>query len=252
MGQLSAKRGYLLCTEHRSGSTLLCELLQSTGKLGCPDEYLKDHKLCFKLERDPTLFEDILSRATSTNGVYGIKVFGQQFDVSAKARWIEHLPSLQFIHLERTDILGQAISFVKATQTDQYWSRSNQKRKPVYDRRAIERHLVRAAENQARWRCYFARNGINPLLITYEQLVTDPQGSVEAVARHIGIDEPVLIAQRGDPLAIQRDETSRHWRDRFLAEAADRSYLDHFSGPARIWLRRRARDAWYLKQKMRL
>ncbi len=251
MNKHPAKQGYLLCTEHRSGSTLLCELLQSTGQLGNPDEYLKDHKFCFDLERDPALFRSVLESATTDNGIYGIKVFGQQFDVSAKARWIDQLPNLHFIHLVRGDILGQAISFVKALQTDQYWSRTDLPVQPQYDRRAIARQLSRAAENQARWRCYFARNGIRPLLLTYEDIVSDPQDAINDVAAHIGLAERFEIRAEACDLKIQRDETSEMWRERFLREAGDIHYLDHSLGPMRIWLRRRARDVWYFKQKLR-
>jgi LPS sulfotransferase NodH len=34
-------RSYLVCSTQRSGSTLLCELLKSTGVAGCPDEFFE-------------------------------------------------------------------------------------------------------------------------------------------------------------------------------------------------------------------
>ena len=107
-------RGYVICSEHRSGSTFLCQLAASTGRLGIPDEYFRHTEFSVAVDRDPTLLGGILARATTANGVYGLKVFSQQFDATMRARWTQSLPGLRFVHLERRDLLGQAISLVKA------------------------------------------------------------------------------------------------------------------------------------------
>jgi LPS sulfotransferase NodH len=236
------QRGYLICSEHRSGSTLLCELLASTGKLGIPDEFLRHPGFAARFEREPALQDALVRRATSANGVFGLKLFSQQFDVSSKARWIERLPGLRFICLERYDLLGQAISLVRALQTDQYFASQPDKGEPRYDRAAIARHMARIAEGQARWRCYFARNGIEPLWLSYEQLVSDPSAAVAAVAAHVGIEDALAPDLARVEVAVQRDGLSEEWRARVVSEMRDLGYLDHRLGKARIWLRRFARD----------
>jgi LPS sulfotransferase NodH len=238
-------RGYVICSEHRSGSTLLCHWLKSTGRLGNPREFLSDNVLSKRLERNPQLLETLLHEAMTPNGVYGWKVFSQQFDVSSKAQWAERLPNLRFIHLERRDLLGQAISLVRALQTKQFMAHQPALGEPRYDRRAIARHVAFLADAQARWRRFFARNGIKPLSIVYEEMLGDPAATVEAVAELVDIAKPLDFTPAMGELNIQRDELSHEWRARFVRDMKDLGYLDNTHGKARVWLRRCARDMWY-------
>lgn len=235
-------RGYVICSEHRSGSTLLCALLKSTAKLGRPREYFSDPAFCARVEREPQILDKIMAEATTPNGIYGLKVFTQQFDVTRASKWPQKLPGLRHIHLERQDLLGQAISLVRALQTHQFRSTEQARSEPQYDGRAIARHLARIADNHARWRRYFARNGIQPLWLTYEQLTANPDATVRAVAGHLGFDEDVAVDLASVPLSIQRDQLSEQWRSRFVLESADLNYLDMSFGKPRVLLRRMARD----------
>ncbi|HEX4738377.1 MAG TPA: Stf0 family sulfotransferase [Allosphingosinicella sp.] len=243
----TAPRGYVICSEHRSGSTLLCQLLRSTGKLGQPREYFSDNLVALQVERDAGALDALRERASTPNGVYGLKVFTQQFDGTMKSRWPERLPRLHFVHLSRRDLLGQAISYVRALQTDQFQSYEHAHREPTYDRHAIAGHIARLADNDARWRRYFARNGLSPLWLTYEALSADPAAAVAAVARHIGLDEAVQADASLVEVRVQRDLVSEEWRARFVAESRDLSFLDNRYGQARVWLRRFARDLRYLR-----
>jgi LPS sulfotransferase NodH len=237
-----AERGYVICSEHRSGSTLLCQWLASTGMLGYPAEYFARTESAIAIERDPDRLSGILERATTPNGVYGFKLFSQQFDTTMKARWLQRLPAPCFIHLERRDLLGQAISFVRAMQTQQYLAHERPQALSHYDARAIHRQLRRLAEAQSRWRLYFARNGIPVLWLVYEDMVRDPHATIRAIAERVGVEGSPTIDPALVSVAVQRDGASREWRDRFIAEMGDPAYLDHPLGMPRIWLRRRARD----------
>ena len=239
-----AKRGYVICSEHRSGSTLLCRLLNSTGQLGHPDEIFRHPADSARIEHNPVILDAIIAEATTANQVYGLKVFSQQFDVTSKARWTERLPGLRYVHLERGDLLGQAISMVKALQTQQYFADQISRAKPHYDPRAIARHIARIAEGQSRWRRFFARNGITPVWLTYERLIADPQMAIDQIAALVGVTKPCPIDEDAIHLSVQRDATSDDWRARFIAEHADLHYLDHPLGRRRVWLRRFARDVF--------
>jgi LPS sulfotransferase NodH len=221
-----ARRGYAICGEPRSGSTFLAHALHSTGVLGAPYEYLRNRDEVRPLRADPSRFEELLARASTPNGVYGIKLFSDHADHAAGIGWSERLPQLHFVYLEREDLLGQAISLAKALQSGQYKAHDPRRSSPRYDRRLIAGCLARIAYGRARWQCYFARNGIAPLRLTYEQAVRDPQAAAEAIARLIGLDErPQVDPERGAQQR-QRDEQSEEWRRRFIAEAGDRDYLD--------------------------
>jgi LPS sulfotransferase NodH len=235
-------RGYVICSEHRSGSTLLCEYLRSTRLLGNPDEFFRRTEDSVRLEQDQEVLAQILETAATPNGIYGLKVFSQQFDATMKARWVERLPDLRFIHLEREDLLGQAISLVKALQTQQFTADELAVRQPTYDKKAVDRALHRLAEGQMRWRRYFARNGIEPLRLTYEDLVAAPDQAVAKVVNLLGLPAEICIRPKEPDLKVQRDSSSDMWRQAYLNEARDLTYLDHPLGKKRIWLRRFARD----------
>ena len=159
---------------------------------------------------------------SSANGIYGLKIFGEQFDAVKSTRWAERLPSLAFIHLERRDLLGQALSHARAVQTQQWVSSHAAKAEATYDRDLINNALALAAREQTRWRYYFARNGLPVLPLVYEDVVQAPQETVEAVGRLIGLSEtPRVNMEQFGELAIQRDAQSDEWRARFLAEARD-------------------------------
>jgi trehalose 2-sulfotransferase len=233
-------KGYAICGEPRSGSTYLTRILGSTGVLGRPVE-VAAADLTAAARQDPGNGLSSAVRATLTpNGVYGLKIFSYQFDLAGNVPWAVALPALSFVHLERLDLLGQAISHVRALQTDQY-ERAREARGPSrYDGRAIGRAMLQIAHNQARWRVWFARNGLTPLHLTYEEVVADPQAVAEAVARHVGLETMPTIDLGRVPIQVQRDELSDAWRRRFLAERGDLSYLDD-----QLWRTRARVRRWY-------
>lgn len=237
-------RGYVICAEHRSGSTLLCQLLASTGTLGRPDEVFRDTEFNKRVEQDPALIGGIVRSVSTDNGVYGIKVFSNQFDVTMRAGWVEALDDPVFVYLERRDLLAQAISFVKAIQTRRYVASETATGSLRYDAKAIAATLARIADAGARWRRYFARNGITPIWLVYEELIEDPGRAVAAIAAALGVPAPALDLDRVS-LTVQRDEVTDTWRDRFVKERGDPRYLDASLGPLRTLARRAARDLWY-------
>jgi LPS sulfotransferase NodH len=242
------RKGYVICGDHRSGSTYLCQLLASTGMLGRPKEFFSDPFVAIEIERDPAALDRLLDTASTPNGIYGLKVFTQQFDVTMKSGWPWRLPGLHFVYLQRRDLLGQAMSFVRSIQTDRFRSTEEARAEPHYDSVAIAGHLARLADNEARWRRYFARNGLDPLWLTYEDLDTDPAAAVAAVAAHVGCGEPGMPDTSRVTVAVQRDEASEEWRRRFVSECGDLSFLDNRHGQWRVWLRRLARDLRYFRR----
>jgi LPS sulfotransferase NodH len=97
-----------------------------------------------------------------------------------------------------------------------------QRATPYYDRAQITAELERLALANARWRYFFARNGLPVLNLFYEQLTQHPEAAVDAIARAMGVEGPVPV----DPsqfaqLTVQRDALSDEWRARFVAESRD-------------------------------
>lgn len=234
-----ATRGYAICTSPRSGSNLLCQFLSSTGVLGHPLEYFNAvGRRMFgypDFPDEPTKQIDwILTAGATPNGIFGLKIFPYQFDQAARAiRWIRLLPSLQFVLLERRDRLGQAISAHRAQQTEQWRSGSAAQGSATYDGGRIYERLVAAARDYARWNVFFARNGIEPTVIVYEDLIANPQSAVDQVARLFAMQGQARVAHRHVDLNIQRDAITDEWRARFCDEYRNYDELDLLHEPDR-------------------
>jgi LPS sulfotransferase NodH len=227
-----ANRGYAICTSGRSGSNLLCQYLSSTGLLGNPLEYFNGsgRRLLGYPEYpdDPSKQIDwIVTEGATPNGIYGLKIFPAQVEqVEKSIRWTELLPDLKFVLLKRRDILGQALSAVRAMQTEQ-WRASMPARGPaLYDGAQIYERLQIAARDYARWNIFFARRAVAAAVIIYEDLLADPQSAVDQVADLFGLRGQARAASERIDLKSQRDAITEEWRARFLDEYRGRNELD--------------------------
>lgn len=227
-----ANRGYAICTSGRSGSNLLCQYLSSTGILGNPLEYFNGsgrRSLGYpEYPDEPSRQIDwILAEGATPNGIYGLKAFPAQIEqIERSIRWTELLPGLKFVLLKRRDILGQALSAVRALQTAQ-WRASMPARGPaIYDGAQIYERLQFAARDYGWWDIFFAHQAVAPTIIVYEDLLADPQAAVDQVANLFGLCGYARVASERIDLTLQRDATTEEWRARFIAEYRDRDALD--------------------------
>jgi trehalose 2-sulfotransferase len=206
-------RGYLLCATPRTGSTLLCSLLASTGVLGRPESYFRLEDEAWYCERwglatdrgqarDYRAFvRSARTAATTDNGVLGIRIMWesldrplahlrQERDVSDVAVLRRGLGDLCFVWLRRLDVIGQAVSWSRADQTG-YWHQGDTvSGEPTLDlERLRERHATIEAHNQE-WADWFDRHGVAPLAVTYEELVGDRSAVVDRIAAQLGVTLP--------------------------------------------------------------
>jgi trehalose 2-sulfotransferase len=132
---------YLLCATPRTGSTLLCGLLASTQLAGNPDSYFRQPDLLDRAERwgipiEPNgtfSYRDFVGTAIAAgsgrNGVFGARVMWGTMELLVEGlRGSDHsldsdLDVLQrtfgptlLIHLQREDVVAQAVSWMKAEQ----------------------------------------------------------------------------------------------------------------------------------------
>jgi len=219
-------RGYVICTEPRSGSNFLGRVLASTGQLGRPLEWFDQNAVTRSGVKDyPADPEAMLglipTLAATDNGVYGLKIFPYQFDFAARTNWPTRLPNLKFVHLERRDLLGQAISLARADQTQQWTSADGAQRAPAYDAKAITDALAEITAGQMRWRRFFGRTGIQPLHLVYEHVVATPHYAAATLAAFMDLGAVVRVNLGLIDLAVQRDAHNDRWRARYVAEHGD-------------------------------
>lgn len=156
----------------------------------------------------------------TSNGVYGLKMFTEHFDVTRQTRWCSRLPNLRYVRLERRDILGQAISLSIARQTGSYASWITERMEPVYDRKHVQSCLDFIVTGKARWRLFFAQNAISPLELVYQVVVTNPQRAIDAIGQLVSVSDAVINYEAVDT-SPQRGARNELWRDRFIAATAD-------------------------------
>jgi LPS sulfotransferase NodH len=227
-----ARQGYAICTTPRSGSNYLCQLLESTDALGRPREFFNGPAR--RILDDPTYpdnpeeqIQRIRTMGATSNGIYGVKVFPFQHDqIQAHVSWTRELPGLSFIHLQRSDLLGQAISWTRAVQTGRYRSTQVAVGDAVYDADAIYEHLLSLCILNARWSAFFARTGKRLLTIEYEALIESPTATITSIARLLGVGDPIALNPALIDLEMQRDRTSAEWKERFIAERGDPNAVD--------------------------
>jgi LPS sulfotransferase NodH len=262
-----ATSSYLVCATQRSGSTLLCESLKSTGIAGCPEEFFEARvrtgrpRTAAGYFREPGApdigdilgdpeklgpapdyssldgiyaehLERAFDRGTTPNGVFGAKLmwghvddfthFATQLPAFDGLAALEDLlpavfPKPRYIWVTRKDKVRQAVSLWKAIQTEAWRDDDNAAdHEPQYHEAAVD-HLVKMlADHDTQWEAFWARTGIEPLVISYERDLSEagPEQAVRKVLRHLDLPVPPGW-QAPKSMKRQADERSEHWVARY-------------------------------------
>ncbi len=245
-------RSILICTHPRSGSTLLSETMAFAGGMGCPLEYFHRNFISSMAARwrftDAAGLVAALHRhRTDPGGTFSAKLFWDDLGalvaqadpplgaslLSGKplsdaqhralhAQLVRICPDPQWIWLERSDRLGQAVSHVRASQSG-HWRRltniesAGEPPPPSYDFGAILEALGYAAAASRGWERFFAANGIQPHRVTYEELAADREAVVRPLFQALGHGDAPVQAVR---LVRQADSISQDWARRFAQDIA--------------------------------
>ena len=249
------RRTLIIASAPRTGSTLLSRLLKSTGVAGLPSEFLhpsailedgprlgirrtrrvaslprlERHRL--GLERQPGRLTDVSPSKVrrylevvenanrSANGVFAINLHWSQFEI-ASSRWGIVFPPVGpdavWVHLWREDRFAQAVSWLRALQTDR-WNTDDKgsSGEPVYDSVRLGRLARRAIVSKKGWDRHFETFATPPMMLTYEQLSSDPAGAVDEILGLLGEKSAV---EPEASMGVQRDDLSREWIERMLVD----------------------------------
>lgn len=234
------RKTLIVASTPRSGSNLVCSKVCSTGVLGNPGEYFRHWDTPEVTTADRCLLA--ASEGKSENGVVAFKLFPEHFDKLQKdVRLTEWFPDPIWVQLERRDLLGQAISLAKAMQ-DRAWTSGEPAVKDAeYTARGIEAALAQIIAGNGRWSAYFARNGIEPLHVFYEDIRDDFDSACQRMGALLGLETPVPATKQVD-MRQQRNAQNDDWRRRFLAEAGDRDSFPAAINP--MGNRKRKKSGW--------
>lgn len=241
--------GYIICGTPRTGSTLLCDLLASTQKLGNPDSFYGRKFISWwaaqwKLPNRDTTSESEFNIAYLNSAIrvgkggtdiFGLRLMRENLDElsaildqifprlpSDKARFEKAFGTLLYIHLSRDDKLAQAVSLVKAQQTGLWHigpdgteiERLAPPQEPHYDFDRIRQEVCELETYDAAWHAWFAAQEIVPLCIGYERLATHPAATLTRICEALGVQAP--NAEDVKPgVAKLSDATSLDWMRRY-------------------------------------
>jgi trehalose 2-sulfotransferase len=253
-GALAGGRGkspiitYFICTNPRSGSYLLCFGLASTSVAGRPREWFNPlgeerRRTLWGLDKSThatytTYLDQVRLRSATSNGISGIKLHRYQFVELAKrlaeVEGFEGLttgemmskafPNLKYLWLTRCAKARQAISYLLAMKTGNWWimdgGRSSKSEDTIdesdFDPQAVARLEETLAQNDVEWQSYFEKNNISPLIVYYEDLAADYGGTVIRVLKWLGVPNADAVAVRPSRLKKQATTRNEDWLKRYM------------------------------------
>lgn len=226
------RRRYIIAMTPRSGSSYLCDVLLRTRVFGKPGERLNEKFIPNMLQKIPATSADMYLRnsfrnAATKNGIAGFKASWFQFNNFAAA--MENpgeLTKPSYIYLYRRDSAQQAVSLYRATQTDVFHTNVEHSQDSLrklaelpYDYAKIDfwhEHILRQERG---WKNFFDEHGINPLTLTYEDIVDDIECVLRRMAKHVGVARKnARLPEESSVFSKIGDRTSLEWACRYQME----------------------------------
>lgn len=198
----------VICMTPRSGSSYLGSLFRANGWGDAQEHFrLSGNQLAdFVAETGVKSYGGYIGALVeryASDSHYAVKADWTQFrPVYHFGAYARYFKQARYIYLTRSDILAQAVSryIMEATgYGDTTQTLAPGKLESVdfnYDKICDQiRHLQAVA---TAWETFFAVERIEPLRITYEALVADPEATLQRIAAHIDADLP-------DPLVTETE-----------------------------------------------
>jgi LPS sulfotransferase NodH len=243
------EKSYVVWHTQRTGSTLLCTALERMGIAGKPDEWPEDLAVQVNgsLNAAKLIRDDLWSNQTSKNGVFGVKFsfyeptirsfFGayglkdKQGHINKKNAWDTVFPNCKHIVMTRRNKIRLAVSWWKSINGGP--GHLSQQGRPLpwqeiiptapddlesrFDYDSINTLILECIRREAALQDLLEDLEVTPLTITYEDFVSDYEGTVGRALDHIGLD--VDIADVPTPLLKRTsDVINEKWVQMFLSQ----------------------------------
>lgn len=229
------ERTYLLASIPRAGSTYLSHALWRTGCLGAPLEYLNFEQAgpYGFASKSPSmqrqLWQSVLKRRCSPNGVFGLKVFPIQLELlnHDNPALLEEVLSVmlpkagerRIVYLRRRDRVAQTVSYARASMSGVWRKEQEDDGAPPieYSQEALDSAERGIAFQEEVWARMFADLCIAPLELWHEDVLADPSATARQVADYLGVKiDPASIIKVPE-IVKQSEGTSRGWVERYAA-----------------------------------
>ncbi|MBD3319984.1 MAG: hypothetical protein GF350_02710 [Chitinivibrionales bacterium] len=208
------KPKYIVCATQRTGSFLLCNLLEHTGVAGMPQmpgggyEILDPFIGCDVTELDWNSIDLKQFLAGLFESRSGFKLLWKQLvrlilDIQKTKRY-KHITEknigsyfpedVHFIYLARKNILEQAASLLAMNLDDIIHSPVIEKERCIpatlINKARLHGYIHSIKNNNHAWKRFFESNNIQPFEVEYEQFTQDLRGTVIALLKHLEIPMP--------------------------------------------------------------
>ena len=234
---------YTIWFSQRTGSTLLCQALESTGIAGVPREWFNcppDLLATFKKADHAELQEYLFKLGTTKNGIFAINHsfyephFTQLIETlrkfpdcppAAEKRtdvWQQVFPNHRHIFMTRRNKVRLAVSWWRAIQSGEWHIPTGEQRKSVdlsnaYSFDAINHLYMECSMREAGIQEFFAEGGITPLSIFYEDFDQNYDGTIRTILDYLELDS-ASVSITPPTLIKTADSLSEEWVQRFREE----------------------------------
>lgn len=234
---------YTIWFSQRTGSTLLCKAVESTGIAGQPREWFNckpDLLEDFHQTGYAELQEYLWNLGSTPNGVFGINhsfcepQFSQLTETLRKFPicppqetkrtiiWEHIFPNHRHIFMTRRNKVRLAVSWWRAIQTGEWHLSSGQHPQPkdlsnAYSYDAIQHLYDECSMREAGIQEFFAEGNITPLNIFYEDFVQEYDQTIRTMLDYLGLDSRSATVVPPS-LAKTADAVSEEWVQRFREE----------------------------------
>jgi len=250
---MSQCQSIILCANPRSGSTMLCDLMASTGVLGKPQSFYRPESILDWAQQlgvrgdhatgasefERAYLTAIRKHGTDSSGTFGLRLMWESVEglvdrISAlfpeqqcdAALFERAFGSPLYVNLVREDKVAQAVSLIRAAQSGQWHLSSDgsvrqgtKEPLPVtYDAQTIEKEIASLTRVDAAWQTWFAAQDLSPLQVTYEDLARDPQSVLRPLLT--AVDRDPAMARDVEPATSKMaDAESKQWIERYRSES---------------------------------
>jgi LPS sulfotransferase NodH len=237
------KLSYTIWFSQRTGSSLLCEALGSTGLAGKPGEWLNKREL--PAQDGPgsaeAFREKLWQEGTSKDGIFGLKIqhnaitqkllelFKQLPDCPKEPKsqseiWSCAFPNGKHLFMTRRNKVRLAVSWWRAIKSDE-WHRSHgsagssKDLKDAYHFPAIQHLILESDMLEAAAQEFFTEAGIVPMTLVYEDFIADYEGTVLKVLDYLGLRPAAKVSIAPPKFDRIADKISEEWVQRFRQES---------------------------------
>ena len=210
---MEPKISYVIWFTQRTGSTLLCKALESTGVSGLPYEWLRSDDLLntYDVSTYDELQQKLWHVGSTPNGVYGLKYSyylphdetvlntlkkfpgGDRYKNKPEI-WENAFPNCKHIFMTRRNKIRLAVSWWKAIKTQEFHRKNGCVPKSfdlsdgyLFD--AINQLVMESVFREAGIQEFFKEGGISPLTVVYEDFILNYKETVHEILEFLKIPE---------------------------------------------------------------